>query len=251
MLHTYHDGSILKTVSAKELMKIPIWKGNRILDTAHVEEIKQAIGPHINRLDSGYSIVKYKEEYTDGSIRLSSYLIDGQHRASVIRDFYTGTLCEPDFLVTVREKVVDSESDAIEYFNVLNNVKAQSWKTEPNILINMYIKALETQFNKNKKCLLIRSDKATKRPYLSANTLRETLAKHIELLKHSNEFVTKFVERVSKHNKERLEYFALELTRENMRDVNIMERAISVQFALAYDVKQRWVREILLDIAKD
>jgi len=237
-------------MSAKELMKIPIWKGNRILDITHVEEIKQAIGPHVNRLDSGYSIVKYNEEHADGTIGPSSYLIDGQHRASVIRDFYTEALCQPDFLVTVREKDVESESEAIEYFNVLNNVKAQSWKTEPNILINMYIKALETQFNKNKKCLLIRSDKATKRPYLSANTLREILAKDIELLKHSNEFITKFVECVSKHNKEQLEYFSLELTRENVKDANIKERATSVHFALAYDVKLRWVHKILSDIVK-
>ena len=249
MLHTYNDGSVLKTMSARELITIPIWKGNRILDKTHAEEIKRAIGSKINLLDSGYSIVKYKEEYTDGSIVVSSYLIDGQHRASVIRDFYSLAICEPDFLVTVREKAVESESEAIEYFNALNNVKAQSWKTEPNILINMYIKALETQFNKNKKCLLIRSDKATKRPYLSANSLRDVLNNNIAYLKHSADYIHTFVQKVCEYNKKQIDYFELESTREHVKDAKIKERSVSNNFTLAYDVKLPWVREILLTMS--
>jgi hypothetical protein len=232
-------------MSARELVRIPIWKGNRILDQTHAEEIKKAVGVKINLLDSGYSIVKYKEEYTDGSTRLSSYLIDGQHRASVIRDFYSLAICEPDFQVTVREKVVESESDAIEYFNALNHVKAQSWKTEPNILINMYIKALETQFNKNKKCPLIRSDKATKRPYVSANSLREILNNNIAYLKHSVDYINTFVQKVCEYNKKQVDYFELESTREHVKDAKIKERAVSTNFALAYDIKLPWIREIL------
>ena len=249
MLHTYNDGSILKIMSARELIKIPIWKGNRILDKMHAEEIKRAVGSKINLLDSGYSIVKYKEEYTDGSISLSSYLIDGQHRASVIRDFYSFEICEPDFQITVREKVVESESDAIEYFNALNNVKAQLWKTEPNILINMYINALETQFNKNKKAPLIRSDKATKRPYVSANSLREVLNNNIAYLKHSVDYINTFVQKVYEYNKKQIEYFELESTREIVKDVKIKERIISTNFALAYDVKLSWIRHILATMA--
>ena len=249
MLHTYNDGSILKTMSARELIKIPIWKGNRILDKTHAEEIKRAVGAKINLLDSGYSIVKYKEEYTDGSFRLSSYLIDGQHRALVIRDFYSFEICEPDFQVTVRERVVESESDAIEYFNALNNVKAQSWKTEPNILINMYIKALETQFNTNKKCPLIRSDKATKRPYLSSNSLREVLNNNIAYLKHSVDYINTFVQKVREYNKKQIDYFELESTREIVKEAKIKERAVSNNFALAYDLKLSWIREILLSMS--
>ena len=130
-------------------MALPTWKGQRILDKTHSDAIKAAVGDNVQSLDSGYSIVKYKEEATDGSSVVSIYLIDGQHRASIIRDYYLETVCEPDFNVTVMEKTVESESDAIEYFNKINNVKAQQWRMDPNLLINNYISAIEKVFNKN------------------------------------------------------------------------------------------------------
>ena len=68
MLHTYSDGSILKVIPSRELISIPIWKGQRILDKEHASSIKSAIGENIRSLDSGFSIIKYKEEATDGKI---------------------------------------------------------------------------------------------------------------------------------------------------------------------------------------
>ena len=121
MLHVYNDGSKLLKMSAKELISIPIWKGNRILDTAHAEHIKAAIGSDVKKLDSNYCIIQYTEPNADGVPVIQRYLIDGQHRASVVRDFFRDTLCEPDFFVTVREKGVESESDAVDYFNAINN----------------------------------------------------------------------------------------------------------------------------------
>ena len=97
MLHTYNDGSTLKIMTARELVALPTWKGQRILDKTHSDAIKNAVGSNVKTLDSGYSIVKYKEENTDGTTVISSYLIDGQHRASVIRDYYKETICEADF----------------------------------------------------------------------------------------------------------------------------------------------------------
>ena len=104
MLHQYNDGSVLKKMSARELVSIPIWNGNRILDKEHASKIKEAIGNNINKLDSGYTVIRYNEDASDGRVVLSSYLIDGQHRASVIRDFYNSTICEPDFQLTITEK---------------------------------------------------------------------------------------------------------------------------------------------------
>lgn len=108
MLHKYSDGSILKVISSRDLVAIPIWKGQRIMDKEHATQIKKSVANNISSLDSGFSIIKYKEETTDGRIIESSYLIDGQHRASVIRDYYETTVCEPDFPVTVTEKTVNS-----------------------------------------------------------------------------------------------------------------------------------------------
>jgi hypothetical protein len=229
---------------AKELISVPVWKGNRILDTEHASKIKEAIGDNINRLDSGYTIIRYNEEASDGRIILSSYLIDGQHRASVIRDFYNSTICEPDFQLTITERTVESESEAIDYFNSINNVKPQFWKTDPNLLVNSYIKALEAHYNKNKKALLIRSDN-TKRPYLAVSALRDTLRMNVEYLKSSADDINKFVERVDKYNTSLINSFNIDFTQANIKDEKLKERMVSMKFAIAYDLKLRWIRELI------
>jgi ribosome-associated translation inhibitor RaiA len=233
MLHTYNDGSVLKVMTARELVGLPTWKGQRILDKNHSDSIKAAVGSNVQSLDSGYSIVKYKEEATDGSSIISTYLIDGQHRASVIRDYYLDTICEEDFNVTVTEKTVESESDAIIYFNKINNVKAQQWRIDPNLLINNYISALEKVFNKNKKCVLIRPTNI--RPYLSSVNLREAFANNTRLLKNGKEDVAKYVEAVVKYNKEIVTKFSLDLTQADTKDYKLKERAVAVGFVLAND----------------
>jgi hypothetical protein len=245
MIYKYNDGSILKIMTARELISIPIWKGQRILDKTHSDSIKAAIGINVQKLDSGYSIVKYKEETTDGSTIVSSYLIDGQHRASVIRDYYKDTICESDFNLTVVEKEVETESDAIEYFNKINNVKAQQWRLDPNLIINNYINALENVFNKNKKNLLIR--KSTVRPYLSSENLREAFLSNTSLLKNNNDAITKFVENVVKYNKELVMKISIELAHDT-KDIKIKQRAFDIDFALAYDTKLKWVGGLLADI---
>jgi hypothetical protein len=40
MLHTFSDGSILQKVKAKELVGIPVWRGNRFIDLSHAKKIK-------------------------------------------------------------------------------------------------------------------------------------------------------------------------------------------------------------------
>ena len=245
ILYKYNDGSIIKLMSAKELISIPVWKGNRILDKEHASKIKEAIGNDINRLDSGYTIIKYNEETSDGRLVLSSYLIDGQHRAHVVRDYYNSTICEPDFQLTITEKFVESESDAIEYFNSINNTKPQHWKTDPNLLINNYIRALETHFNKGKKIKFIRSD-ATKRPYLSVTSLRDAFNNNIDHLKYTQNDVQKFIQRVDNFNKNTIERLRIELLESNVRDEKMKERIIDLEFSLAYDTKIKWVNELLI-----
>ena len=243
MLHTYNDGSILKVITSRELVAIPTWNGQRILDKSHANDIKEAVGNNVQNLDSGYSIIKYKEENADGKNVISTYLIDGQHRASVIRDFYLSTICEPDFNVTIVEKNVETESEAIEYFNKINNVKAQQWRIDPNLLINNYIVALEKVFNKNKKCPLIRPTNV--RPYLCSTNLREALSNNSRLLKNNNHSIKNFVEVVVQYNKEMVTKFSVELTQPNVKDANLKERAVAVNFTLAYDTKLKWVHTLL------
>jgi len=245
MLHTYSDGSILKVMTARELVAIPVWKGQRILDKEHAAAIKAAVGANVMRLDSGYSIVKCKEETTGGKIVECSYLIDGQHRASVIRDWYASTVCEADFPVTVTERTVDSESDIIQDFNKINTVKPQQWKVDPTILANNYISALEKLFNTNKKAPLIRTGTTT-RPFLSAVHLREALLDSKDLLKYAPEAVQVFVRDVDRYNSEMITAFSLDLTQVTVKDGKLKERAIAAKFTLAYDTKLSWVRRLLV-----
>jgi hypothetical protein len=244
MLHIYNDGSILRLITSRDLVAIPTWKGQRILDREHAAIIKVAVGTHIQSLDSGFCVVKYNEENADGRIEMSSYLIDGQHRASIIRDFYATTLCEPDFNVTVREKTVESEAEAIEYFNAINNVKAQQWKVDPNLLVNNYIVALENAINIDKKCLLIRPD-MTRRPYLCSANLREALLSNKGLLCSNPDAVARFVENVEKYNSSTITNFELETAHGNTKNAEMKVKAIGLNFALAYDAKLRWVYDCL------
>ena len=122
-LHIYTDASKLKLTTAKTLIQIPIWKGNRVKDRMHIALLKEAIGSNIHYLDKGYHIIKYNETDATGREVEQSYIIDGQHRASVLLEHFNSTLCEPDFPITYTEVCVANEADAIAYFNKINNVK--------------------------------------------------------------------------------------------------------------------------------
>ena len=71
-MHTFHDGSVLKVISAKELVKVPIWKGNRTMDVEHANKIRDAI-TKVESLDSGYRIVNYEEADMSGKLVRQSY----------------------------------------------------------------------------------------------------------------------------------------------------------------------------------
>lgn len=246
MLHTFSDGSLLTRMSAKELIHIPVWKGNRILDQAHAKKIQEDIGQNIESLDSTvFRIIKYSEMDASNTYVLQKYLIDGQHRAHILRQHFQENLCERDFQVLVIEKRVESESDAIDFFNRLNNVKPQHWNHDPKILANKYISALEKQFNIDKRNPLIRQG-TTKRPFLSIDALREVLESNAEELKQSKEHIDLFVTQVSKWNIKAHGELRLKLLNDKeKKNFNIIEAVDKKGFTLAYDVKLPWIKECL------
>jgi hypothetical protein len=175
-----NDGSILKQLSARELAAIPIWKGNRILDEGHVQFIKNTI-QSIKVLDmKPYHIVIYNEEDELGAIHEVSCIIDGQHRATVLRDYYnTHSPFEEgyhEFDIFVIEKRCASEQEIIEYFNILNAQKSIEWREDPIIAANRYLAALVKKFNVGRQTI-IRLGK-TRFPYISIDTLREAAVTH-------------------------------------------------------------------------
>ena len=232
-------------MKAKTLLEIPIWKGNRILDVAHVAEIQKAVHT-INHLDSGYHIVQYEE--LDGANKpiLGTYIIDGQHRAAVLKDHFRNTLCEPDFDVLVTQKRVTDEEEAIAFFNSINKCKPQAWKSDPSLLVNKYIAALTKRFNGTKKVLLLRPG-ATHRPYLSSDKLREQLTLCATNLKQTSREVQEFVERVVKWNVQELgaTQMAFTLNEIPKKEAAIVEKCIDTGFLLALDPTLKWIRACL------
>lgn len=201
---TLSDGSTYRAISSKELIMIPTWKGNRVVDAAHVEAIKAAIGPAVDKLDHGYQVVSYLVQDGGGNAIKESYIIDGQHRARVIADFYKEHPGAAAFPVVILERPVESELEVIGLFNGINNSKPLKY-TDVNLVVNEYIAGLERAFNGKKRGSpqLIRL-KATCRPYLSADKLRDALLANKEKLRTGKEDIARFVERVQAWNAEKV-----------------------------------------------
>ena len=234
MLHTFSDKSTLQKIKAKELTGIQVWRGNRFIDLEHAERIKSAVGERIESLDSTiFRLVKYM----DGSIE-QKFLVDGQHRQHVIKRYYEENYILPiNFDVLVHEKFVESEAEAIEYFNAINNVKPQQ-DNDPKTLPNKYIIALEKKFPK-----LIRLEgKSTKRPFLSNELLRKVLEENASLLRQSNEFVNRFVEKVQAWNKKMIPQYEISSTQ---KKDSVLDSCIKKGFVLAFDQKLPWIKECL------
>lgn len=260
-LHTYNDGSKLILLTAKALIAIPIWKGNRIIDTEHADNIRKSIGPNVRRLDSGYRIICYNETDAEGRHIIQKYIVDGQHRVSVLKVFFTHNLCEEDFPITATEIIVSSEADAIQYFNAINNAKPILFKEDPNLIVNKYIEQLVATFPVEKKGQQprIRST-PTHRPYLHIDRIREAFLRDIEFLQAIP--IKQFATSLKAANERLLRMLELQLVivgsntprlvEPNMALVtgmpksqqSVAERCIELQFALAFDQKFEWVREL-------
>ena len=240
LLHIYSDGSKLFKMSASALMRIPIWKGNRIIDLDHVKNIKESIEYKAYLLDSGYKTVQYDEMDENNKPFKKTYLIDGQHRISVVADYFENVQDAKDFSVTVTEIRVDSEADAIEYFNKINNVKPIQFKEDPNLIINKYIQRLLTSYPVKSK--LFRNG-ATKRPYLSVDKFRDALLKRVDNLKKIS--IEKFIKECKITNTKIIQELEIRSLNENEKELKIILKILELDFGLAWDDKFKWLDTIL------
>lgn len=251
MLHTLNDGSKVRLIQAKELVHIPIWHGNRYMNGEHVAKIKGSI-TDIRNLDFGFRLVSRMDDDTDGKPVRQTVVIDGQHRRQVLSDYFREHPEALDFPIVIVEKEIQEESDIITYFNTLNTQKPIPWKSDPPLIANKYILALEKEFNLGKGKGLIRSG-ATKRPYLSVEKLREELCKKIiealpnHCVSESPHDVAAFIARVKEYNTEFASDYATHLTYKKS-DLDIIEKAKEIKFMLAVDAKLSWVSLCLLPL---
>ncbi len=188
-LFEYHDGSLLKIMKASVIADMDIWKGNRIIDPAHYNSIRQEIGDNVKQLDRNpFHVVRYMKEVEPGRTEHVKEIVDGQHRATILREFFDskGDDWEQyDFDVLVIVKCCKDEQAIIDYFRTLNHTKAIEWKEDPNMIANRYLTALLVRFNSYKK-VRIRQGK-TRFPYVSVEAVREEIIRrHIGITRNQN-----------------------------------------------------------------
>lgn len=238
---TLGDESILAKTTALELIRVSVWKGNRIIDPSHVAAIKATVGDDVKILDFGYRLVTYDITDASGKLVRETVLVDGQHRHAVLVDYFANLALPAfhDFPVVVTVKHVECEDDIVEYFNCLNSVKPITWD-DTALVINKYIAALEKEFNSG-KVKLIRQG-GTGRPYLSVDKLREALG-HYEL-KGGRAAITEFVNRVVKWNTEHITSADARVAFD-AKYGHYVERAAATKFMLAIDPKMPWIRACL------
>jgi hypothetical protein len=232
-------------MSAKSLIQIPIWKGNRIIDLKHVANIQQSIQNQVTLLDSGYKTIQYTEYDQNNNAIKKTYIIDGQHRLSVVSSYFENSPDAPDFYVTVTQMKVPCEADVIDYFNKINNVKPIQFEEDPNIIVNKYIQALSIEFNKN--ILMLRSG-STKRPYLSIDKFRNILCKRAHELK--NIPVDKFIKKCQEINEILLSKINGIRSEKVTKDDKLIDKMLQLDFALAWDDKFRWIDTLLTNYVR-
>lgn len=244
-LLTFNDGGKLYLVSARDLIRIPVWRGNRILDPDHKDYLQTQIGDDISNLDrQPYHCATFKVfDEVERATLLKTELLDGQHRSRILNEHFQKNPDAPDFQVMLCNFDCNTESDVIERFKILNTTKPIAWKEDPRISVGPYLAALETVFNANRKNNLIRRPVQgggfVYRPYLSLDTLRDAMV-HRRIGIQMKQTPSEFANRVKAWNDAQV----AELQKVGGHSKQ-MERALQVGFILAQDKTFRWLDEVL------
>jgi hypothetical protein len=216
------DGSVWKRISASKLCLYPIWNGNRIIDQYHIKTLEEKItDPKLLNNSLFRTITYWNMDDT-----METFIIDGQHRVEILKKYL---IKNPDFDVIVTDKILSSDKEAIDYFNIINSNKNINWKEDPILIANKFVAVFEMEFN-NKFGNVIRPGK-TRKPYLSSDKIREELVKKkINLWKKTP---TEFVEESFIKNNELLS---------RLNNYNSLEsKAISLGFSLGCIDIDEWI----------
>lgn len=230
-LFTATDGSTFKIFSARALSQLPVWNGNRVVDMDHIAKIKQTMNNIKNLNINPFRVAIVNDE--DGKPVL--YIIDGQHRHFIFREYFANPLAE-DFQVLVAGKKFNNEDEIMNYFKILNNTKAISWKDDPVMVANKYIEAIMIEFNKNPKRPMIRTGSRINRPFMSVDKLREVLLERRVF--DWQETPQDFVERAKRRNMEVISSLHLKDVFQ-LRDMET--RALDYRFGIGLDDKFAWI----------
>jgi hypothetical protein len=178
LLFTFADGSTLHQISARRLIAIPVWEGNRTLDEEHVAELTRAI-KNLQDIQGPFTVV----EYPDDEGRSQRKIIDGQHRREVLVRHFASVSTEPapDFPVLARLHKIADHAAAVSLFQAINNAKPMVYKGSPTERLHEFSEALRRHcvYDKGRTGLvaLIRPC-STVRPFLSLEHLEEALKRY-------------------------------------------------------------------------
>jgi hypothetical protein len=243
VIHTFSDGSTLIKMSVRQLMQIPIWRSNRVLDYEHVEEIKKSLNGNIRKLDSKlFHVARYPMDDSEYDNRITQYvekIVDGQHRITVLLQWFASHPNEPDFNVLVSQKTYFEEKEVIEDFKILNKSKPVLWNEDPIVCAQPYILALIDAFNTSKK--LIRSQERTHKPFITFDKLQDMLVKKRigqGMRMTPKEFAQKALEINATYVENAIAYG-------NYQEDKLLQRAISYDFMLG--LEDEWIDHILSD----
>lgn len=243
LLHTLQDGTEVRLMSARSLIAFPVWKNNRNLHHDHVAKLTRDTAKNPKVLDHNYFVGVLKEEDAAGKTMDQPYIIDGQHRYHVLRQYFQQPLAD-DFEVMVYQKHCATETALIDTFNAINNIQPlKLWEDEATIL-NSYVEALMYEFNK-KKAQWIRPGKPH-RPYLSSDALREGLRAVMPHLVKSQEGAEEFARQARLWNDRHVrdaDVFVLGIRAR--KDADMFEKGTKAGFVLAYHDKLPWIADIV------
>lgn len=236
IIHTFSNMAVLRKMQARDLIHIEIWNGNRTLNHEHKRQIVESLKIGVHGLDlNPFHIIRYPIEDPDtGEQLFKTYIIDGQHRASILKDAYTVNTEALYFDVIVIEHSCSSEEDAIRYFKILNTTHAVEWKDDPKLLANKYVAGIEKEFNKGKTKFV--RQHGCHRPYLSLEKLRDAIIKY--KIHEKGRKLADFVSFARTKNLETCEYF--KALGENEK---LIERSVAMGFCLALDETFKWMEE--------
>lgn len=237
LLHTYNDGSRLMRSTVYDLLKLAVWKGQRILDLEHAKRLKDSIDD-IRNLDSDFHVIVRREPHVDGRMIVEvREVVGGQHRLYILREARDSSFF-PDFPITYTEKSVEGEEEARAYFNKVSSSKPMHFDEDPSLLVGRFLVELEKEFTPAKKADICIKSHKTMRPFLNIEDVREVLKKHhIDSLQRIKPM--DFAKRVWDWNRAKVIEFGVRLTQPDAPPM--MEKCHKRNFALAYDPKLPWI----------
>ncbi len=173
LLFTFTDGSTLHSISARRLASFPTWEGNRVLDEAHVTALQASITDP-SQIQGPFTVIEYPSETVSGTFE--HRILDGQHRAAVLKRHFEATPIAADFAVLVRRygtTVAPTHEDAITIFQQINNAKPMLYKGSDTDRLHTITAAFQKAFIGARKSgeplFLVRP--TCNRPFLSMEVL--------------------------------------------------------------------------------